>query len=194
MAVELSNRDYKIILVNVHAPNVEIEKAEHFSRLGNIMNGWKDVILIGDFNVALTKIDVGVSMVYRPDRGRRELAKLMNRYKLIDIWREMHRKEIVYSRRQMTQGQIKQSRIDLVLSTREIRGKVEKVFYKEVGYSDNKSLTITLTADGVDRGSGIWVLNANILNEKEYCESVKPLINGAKKDGLYEEHKRILVG
>lgn len=74
------------------------------------MRSWREeVILIGDFNVALSKLDVGDTMVFRSDVGRVELRSLMREFDLVDVWRGRHEDSRVFSRHQIVQGCLKQS-------------------------------------------------------------------------------------
>lgn len=128
MAIELVKKDHKMIVANIHDPNNEIEKVKFFKRLSTLISGWNYVLIMGDFNVTLTKLDVGISMAFLADKGKEELNRLMDQYKLIDIWRDRYGREKDYSRRQVVQSQIKQSRIDLVLGKRVMERKVKGVF------------------------------------------------------------------
>ncbi len=55
---------------------------------------------------------------------------------LVDVWRERNPEGRVFSRRQVVRGVLKQSRIDLVLSTKGIAGRTGRIDYK-VTYSDH---------------------------------------------------------
>ncbi len=56
-------------------------------------------------------------MVFKTDKGREELKKMMGDFKLIDVWRERNRTSSQFSRRQFVLKELKQSRIDYVLCT-----------------------------------------------------------------------------
>lgn len=96
-----------------------------------------------------------------------------------------------FSRRQIVQGQIKQSRIDLILCTKEIESKIRNIYYKETGFSDHNYLYSKIDFTEVERGPGIWVLNAGLLKEFAYCKRVKRTIIWNIKNTLFKENKQI---
>lgn len=80
-----------------------------FRGLESKIKNWENVILLGDFNVAFTKLDIGNNMVFKTDRGRNELKRLMENFNFIDIWRERNQTRKEYSRRQTVMEDLKQS-------------------------------------------------------------------------------------
>ena len=72
-------------LINIYAPNEIEEKLPFFQ---NIFNQVTDnTILIGDFNTALSKIDISDNNVYKNDRSRAILYEKIQKHDLTDIWR-----------------------------------------------------------------------------------------------------------
>lgn len=108
---------------------------------------WQNVILIGDFNTVFTELDLASEMVFKTDKGREELVKIMRECNFIDVWRERNRTKRKFSRMQVVMNKIKQSRIDYVLCNEEMEGNIKKkkkLFYKEVGLSDHFFLCVKL--------------------------------------------------
>ncbi len=66
-------------LCNVHAPNAEAEN-KMFNNLNGQMEKWENIILMGDFNTVLSRLDIANDMVYKRDSGREELLKVMDNY------------------------------------------------------------------------------------------------------------------
>lgn len=62
---------------------------------------YKNVILLGDFNAVLSKLDMADGMVFKNDTGRKELKLLMENNNMVDVWRERNEKRRQYSRRQL---------------------------------------------------------------------------------------------
>ncbi len=60
---------------------------------------YKNVILLGDFNTVLSKLDMADGMVFKNDTGRKELKLLMENNNMVDVWRERNEKSRKYSRR-----------------------------------------------------------------------------------------------
>ncbi len=117
LAVEIEKGDERCTVYNIHAPNEEKEKLEFFKTISDNVRIWERVILMGDFNTVFTKLDLASNMVFKTDKGREELKKMMGDFKLIDVWRERNRTSRQFSRRQFVLKELKQSRIDYVLCT-----------------------------------------------------------------------------
>lgn len=66
-----------IMLCNAHAPNAEAEKKIFFNNLNDYIEKWEKVILMGDFNTILSRMDIAKYMVFKRDSGRDELLKLI---------------------------------------------------------------------------------------------------------------------
>lgn len=151
------------------------------------MGSWGNVVMVGDMNVALTRLDVGGGLVFRSDRGREALGDLMRQHGLTDVWRDRNGGVRGFSRRQIVQGVLKQSRLDLALCTGDVAWRVRDVFYKSVGFSDHDLLVVDFALSGVDRGPGLWVLNGGLLEEPGYREQVVGLLEWSKGDVLFME-------
>lgn len=171
------------LLCNVHAPHAVQDKADFFVGLREVLGERVNVVL----NVALSRLDVGKCMVYRPDRGRDELGRLMRDFDLLDVWRVKHGWDRVFSLRQCVQGELKQSRLDLCLCQGGFAMRVRDVFYREVGFSDYDVLFVTVDLSGVERGPGLWVFNGSLLSDGGYCEQLVQLLDWSKGDGLFVE-------
>lgn len=57
------------------------------------------VVIAGDFNTVLSKMDMANRMVFKSDGGRKELRSLMEEKNMIDVWRERNGKKKAFSRR-----------------------------------------------------------------------------------------------
>ncbi len=44
------------------------------------MEKWENIILMGDFNTVLSRLDIANDLVYKRDSGREELLKVMDNY------------------------------------------------------------------------------------------------------------------
>lgn len=191
LAVEIEKGDERCTVYNIHAPNEEKEKLEFFKTISDNVRIWERVILMGDFNTVFTELDLASNMVFKTDKGREELKKMMGDFKLIDVWRERNRTSRQFSRRQFVLKELKQSRIDYVLCTEEMQGNISNVYYKRAGFSDHSFLFLTLDFTSVERGGGVWVLNAKVLKSNAYQESIKWIVEESKMYRMYREEKRV---
>lgn len=127
LALEISSEEETFVLCNVHAPTEEKEKRGLFIVLRSFTEKCKKVILLGDFNTVFSKLDMAEGMVYRTDTARKELNVLMEENDLIDIWRVRNEKRREYSRRQLVENFLCQTRIDYVLNASILEHYIEKV-------------------------------------------------------------------
>ena len=191
MVVETKHEGRELILVNVHAPTEEKEKKEFFNVLRSIVKKYKEVIMMGDFNTVFSKQDMAEGMVFKTDKGRKELKALMSENNMIDVWRERNEKKKEFSRRQIVGQFVCETRIDFILCTRNVENFIEKIKYEETSFSDHKLLFFKMDWNKVQRGPGIWVLNTKMLENEDYVLKVKEIIEKEKKNEMYEEDKRI---
>src|SRR4029434_3857263 len=103
------------IVCNIHAPNKDKERVDFFKKLRILIEGWGETIVMGDFSTILERVDIEENIVFKTDRGRKELKDLMEKCEMSDIWRERNKEVRKYSRVQIVKDKIKQSRIDMVL-------------------------------------------------------------------------------
>lgn len=127
----------EITICNIHAPNEDTERVTFLKEFSSLINGWKNVIVRGDFNTVLEGKDVEDYMVYRADVGRKELKCMMDKHKLVDVWRDRNTVKREYSRRQWVNNSLKQSRIDFLLCDRSFEHFISRVVYKMYSGSDH---------------------------------------------------------
>ncbi len=144
-------------LINLYAPYVEIERKGAFKLMKPLCTG--NCIVVGDFNVWCTRLDVSRSANFKSDVSRKCLNKLMQSEDMVDAWREENPFKKEFSIRQMVLGNLKQSRIDLCLVKREILHYVKNVIYKFIGVSDHTAMTVKMGVNMEARGGGMWHLN-----------------------------------
>lgn len=191
MMVEMEYEGKIILIVNVHAPTEENEKGEFFKMLKEFLNKYKEIIMMGDFNTVFNKLDMAEGMVFKTDKGRKELKGLMEKYDIIDVWRERNENTKEYTRRQLVGDFMRKTRIDLILCTRNIEGFIGNIKFEETSFSDHKMISMAMDWNQMKRGPGVWVLNTEILREENYVSQVKEIIEKEKENRLYTEDKRI---
>ena len=74
-----------VTLINVYAPNREAEKRLLFISLGLLCN--RNCVLVGDFNVFCSKLDVYRGDSFRQDSARKGLLKMIEDGGSVDVWR-----------------------------------------------------------------------------------------------------------
>lgn len=73
-------------------------------------------VILGDFNIKCSRLDIGIGVVFRWEKVREILMKMMRDQGLVDVWRYENPGKREFTKRQMKYGVLKQSRIDLVLT------------------------------------------------------------------------------
>lgn len=185
IVIEFDVNNVTFRLINVYAPNREREKREFFEALGVHCTG--NCVLVGDFNVICTKLDTYRVDMFRQDSARKVLLQMMEEKRLIDVWRVGNATTREFSRRQVVEGVLKQSRIDLCLVLQDIANEISGIQHVFTGYSDHAALTFHLGDSQKGKGGGVWCLNTSVLAEKEYREMVKDCICEQMKCEMYEE-------
>lgn len=102
----------------------------------------------------------------------------------------MERKESrggVFSRAQVVRGELKQSRIDLVLSTKGIVERIGNIEYSTTALSDHKMVGFSIGSTMQKRGGGVWCLNGEVLNEEKYKSRVRECLKRRMDESMYEE-------
>lgn len=100
---------------NIHAPNDDRENVKFYKDMNELIEKHENIIVLGDFNTVIQRIDIDDSLGFRRDRGRNELHNIMDKYNMVNVWRERNGMKREYSRRQIVDRVLKQSRIDLFL-------------------------------------------------------------------------------
>lgn len=190
MVVEIEMEEDNFVLVNVHAPNGEKEKKIYFNVLADVIEKWGKVVIAGDFNTVFSKMDMANGMVFKSDGGRKELRSLMEEKNMIDVWRERNGKKKEFSRRQLVGNFMCQTRIDYFLSTRNLEGFIDGIFYKETTLSDHKMVLMTMDFKRQTKGPGVWILNTEVLKNESFKKEIEIILDGRKKDQMYMEDKR----
>ena len=138
IAIEFDVNNVTYRLINVYAPNREVEKRDFFISLGALCTG--NCVLVGDFNVYCSKLDVYRGDSFRQDAARKVFFKMIEDGGLVDVWRVRNAAKREYSRRQIVNGVLKQSRIDLCLARQDIADSLSNIQHKFTAYSDHAAI------------------------------------------------------
>ena len=146
-------------IINLYAPNGEKERRGFLAGLNVWCN--PNCMIVGDFNVILTRSDLSRNNTFKGDSTRRTLRDLMENYQLVDIWRVLHPWKRVFSRRQLVANTLKQSRIDFVLVQSGNVKLIKSVEYINNTWSDHAGIRLEVggreTQEGRDMGTYVYV-------------------------------------
>lgn len=140
-------------IINVHAPNKEMERKSLFTSLERWIT--PTTIIIGDLNVVLTSKDRGGREKLKNDCSRPCLMDICFQNNLVDLWRSLNPNKREYSRIEVTNNVCKRSRIDICLVAGNLVNKVVGLNYSANAWSDHSLLTCSFMALGMARGGGI---------------------------------------
>ena len=174
MMLEFEYMKVTFKLINIYAPNVEIDRRVFFEQLKPLCTG--NCLIAGDYNVWCDRLDASSSAKFRHDSSRKMLLENMVENKLIDLWRAENPQKKEFSRRQVVLGKMRQSRIDLCLIKENIINYSRNAKYKFTTLSDHAIFSFSLDIGTGGRGGGLWCLNTSLLKEERYKEMIKECI------------------
>ncbi len=168
------------IIVNIYGYNQQKENKKLIDQVEELvlilLTKYPNSFLIfgGDFNVALDNI-LDRWPPKSPDKSNLYLKTFMERFSLVDSWRETHpsQKRFTWCNNSLS----KQSRIDLWLISRDLSNTLSDITPSPL--SDHKCISIFISfSDTViqHRISSYWKLNVSLLNYKEVKEIIDFII------------------
>ena len=176
-------KDSIYTLVNIYAPNLPKNRNVFFKKVKDMTseNSLGRVIVGGDMNDTLTKIDKKNKVSTQKLKQTKpvfSLKSLIKTQKLSDIWREIHGKEIQFTWRRKNNLN-EASRIDFFLTCPEIRTKIESTDIRPaiITHTDHQAISITIKGRSDQKGKGYFKINNSILENEEYQNLIKILIN-----------------
>lgn len=184
--IKLSIDDKILHVINVYAPNIVSNRAEFFNVLSNNIPNEDFKIVVGDFNNTLSSLDRCSKTVHCNDRAFNSLIKCLEKHALYDIWRARNPNELVFSRKQVVQHRLIQSRIDYFLVSKSLGPYVKNIWYSDTSLSDHCFVYMSVDMSQVERGPGVWILNNSLLQDENYKIKMYDLITKEFDCPLYE--------
>jgi hypothetical protein len=179
ISLEGTFNGHKLCLLNAYAPTADkIELQNNFlDKITPIMdrNAHK-LILAGDLNCHLTQTDK-----YGPNYAQTKFASRLNiiieEQNLMDVWRILNPDIKRYTWRKKLHNNIQQSRLDYSIIASSVLYNVKECQVQTAMYSDHNPVQLTLRGDKETmRGRGFWKLNASLLKDKEYLDTINAVI------------------
>ncbi len=170
---------FLVILINIYASNSKSLNNIIFSTIENKVNQWltlfpsAEILWGGDFNTVFVD-----SLDRWPPKTKQmtELENICHSMNLIDIWRQRHPQEKVYT--WSNKDTSLQSRIDLWLTSAELENKVDLIKIEPTILTDHKAITIQfhLGSDRQKSNRDYWKLNKTLLQNKEFVKESQKVI------------------
>ena len=142
----------------------------------------KSLIIAGDLNTYLNPLlDKKGGISEAQSRYSTSLNELCEEYTLCDIWRVRNPNQCTFTRRQKCKNGFVRSRLDYFLTSIGISYLIKKTEIKPGNCSDHSIISITFDlADTIKRGRSYWKFNNDLLNDPEYVNIIKEIINDLK--------------
>ncbi|CAC5395157.1 unnamed protein product [Mytilus coruscus] len=167
--------DKLIDIYNIYAPNNVNERYEFFLKCKQKISKGKYVLVAGDFNTTLSSLDKSGKTLHCNDKAVKSLCNFMQEKGLYDIWRNRNVNTKVFSRKQVVQGFLTQSRIDYFLVSLDLKSCIKNIHYKDTSFSDHSIVSMKVDFCNVERGPGVWIFNNSFLQDELFTDKMKRL-------------------
>ena len=167
-------------IVNVYAPNNPQERSKFFAELKSHIDSHAlfptRLLFGGDCNSVISTVD---RVSHKLDGSSTQLNKLVQSLEMYDVWRCTHQTDIEFTYIDPS-DKMRNSRIDLWLCSNSLKSILHSSCIKQAPAPDHKAIEIyCLKMPCNTRGKGCWKMNASILEDKEYVDSVTSQIQDA---------------
>jgi len=153
LIVEFRYEDVDFRLIDIYVPNIELDRREILEELKGLIVG--KCIIVGDINIKCSRLDVGKGVKFRWEKSRGMLMDIIRDEGLIDVWRYENPEKREFSRRQLKEGILKQSRIDLVYAKEEILKYIDGTRHIENSLSDHNGVRFKIKIGNEEVGGGM---------------------------------------
>ena len=189
--IQLSCDDKIIDIVNCYAPNLVKDRVVFFQKIISIIPKTENVIVLGDMNTSLSKLDRGGKTQHSDDKAYKTLVELCEYFNIYDVWRSRNQTAKIFSWRRIVQNVLIQSRIDFIFIPKSFSPFVKSSYYKHNTFSDHSFVNLNLDLSEVERGPGLWIFNNSLLDDEEFVEKISKLIQDEKSCRLFNDETLI---
>ena len=177
--LDITAKEQRFTLAGLYGPNVDSpeffnEVFENIEKIENV-----PLIVIGDFNLVLEENIDRKGSKERHIKAVQVVKRFIEKYELTDPWREQNPETKRYSWHRANPT-YNASRIDFTLMDGSMSNLIDDIDYQYGHKTDHSLLRCDLELDMEKRGPGIWKLNNQLLEEKNYVERVNEIIEKAK--------------
>ena len=178
-----------ITLVNVYAPNNELDRITFYADLkewiSNLSHNINNVIVGGDFNCCLNQNDRS-SQTHISDKSRNSLNIFLKQLQLYDAWSISSTKGTYHY---TWQDNTVKSRLDYFFISNLCKVKVQHcntvtVISDQAGkrVTDHRALVLKSNISIPIKWPGYWKLNTSLLKDENYCNEMINLVSNFKYD------------
>ena len=176
LAILMLFQDKRILLEGIYGPNADTPSFYSDYAFKKIIEWSPDFsIFAGDFNLVLDpQKDLKNYLHVNNPLARQELITQMQNYNLIDIWREMHSEERIFTWRKYNEN--KMSRLDFFLISSSLLPFIQKAEINSSFCSDHSTISLDIDFTKFKRGKGFWKFNSSLLSVPAYLDKIKSTI------------------
>ena len=121
--------DKVLHVFNVYVPNNVNEKYDFFVKMKKDILLSQYMIVAGDFNTTLSPLDRASKTKHVNDKSVLALKDFMNNKELYDVWRNRNLYSRTFSRKQIVENFLTQSRIDYFLVSNDTKQYIKNVYH-----------------------------------------------------------------
>ena len=159
--------DFQLSIVNIYAPTENTKKKQFFSETIQFIRKKStqidNMLVTGDFNISID----------RGNNADKEIFKnFLVQLRLFDNYKHKNKQDlgITYFSSRF------QSRIDYILATKSLSDKITKNKIRVAPVPDHRALEVTIKIATTTRGPSYWKLNADLLNNDNFCKDIENII------------------
>ena len=168
LSILLDVDDQTINVVSVYAPRTDIQRRVFFKDLEGFLSSGYVNILGGDFNCVLdVRLDKQGGDLDARQSAAGVLKTISARHDLRDMWRERHRgeRDYTWTGKVGSGDSFVRTRIDFFLVSKVLDQFVSSVEIRPYAHSDHDCIVLVLDFDRVQRGTGYWHFNNELLKD-----------------------------
>ncbi len=94
---------------------------------------------------------------------------------LYDVWINRNLYCIVYSRKQIVEIFLTQSRLDYFLVSEELKPMVRNIYYNDSSFSVHSIVNMKINLSNVEKGPGVWIFNNSFLQDECYVSKIRKI-------------------
>ena len=186
------DEDYSII--NIYAPTDYRQQPSFIRTLSQLLmskTNLSKVIIAGDWNTGLSKLDKSGGLPWKETNYRNILLNLMKELNLTDIYRAIHPSTRTYTYE--SKSLRLKSRIDFFLVSKQFINYVIKTETRTSIAPDHKAIFLSLKIENsFKRGPGTWKFNNSLLQDENYLQLIKDSYASIENKYKDVENKQLL--
>lgn len=184
LKIELKLNGVFIDLFNIYAPNLYNDRILFFKKLNQVLEKCDPehfILVGGDFNCTL---DFNYDRNHdEPNpQSARELAGVLTKFDLVDIWRNLHNRPKQYTWIKLNNGQLSGARLDRFYTQKHHLNRIIGSSIHPTSLSDHHLITAVLCLPTAQHSKSYWHFNIKLLQDTQFKETFKLFWNNWRKE------------